>query len=1001
MGTRRRTILIKISIPLLLAMLIQAGLIFSVIWFGGTTKQMRTNAYDILEEKVVSRKNSLENEMIHRWSNVSGPLQTILELTGDVLGEYQAGPEALEINADVTDELLRRISSPLMTLMRTNGVSGAFIVFDGAGIEDQKAGLYLRDSDPSSTPSDNSDLLAVRGPSSITKYLSIPMDTLWQPSFSLNIQDETMSSDYYYKPFLAANQYTGLDAADLGYWSRPFYLNGEENINDSTPIITYSLPLLYGNGAPIGVLGVEISLDYLQKWMPSHELQADSRGGYLLAIRSAAQADASAYSCEPVAKSGSLLKQLATTDSFTFSASSTHSAAYTVVSPDSGDQTIDGQTAALKLYNTHTPFENDQWVLTGLVYRRDLLAPSLELQRTILLSIGVFLLLGIAGILLAARLITKPVTNLAQKLRESDPNRVIRLQHLGITEIDELSNAIELLSQKVSDSASRLSKILELTGVDVAAFEYDRQNGVVRVTDHFFDILALEAENDGHSLTVGQFEAIFHSLEDRVEESDQKNGTVFRVGTDYAPRWVRLKAVGGADRSIGIGVVTDITAEITEKRKIEHDRDYDLLTNIYNRRAFHSAMQTLFRSPVVLKTGALLMIDLDNLKYINDTYGHDYGDEYIRCAADALLAAAGQRAVVARMSGDEFFAFLYGGASRDEIRNIIRSLHRRLLDTIVPLPGQENVHVRASGGISWYPEDSSDYEELIRYADFAMYKVKRTDKGQFKEFDRDTYDRELYLLQGRETLNTIIERSLIRYQFQPIVEVATGEIFAYEALMRPQSDVISTPGQLLSLARSQSMLPQIERLTWFQALACYTDQAFSDTGCRLFVNSIANQTLSEPDIREIERLYGPYLSRLVMELTEEERADSDIMQQKLRLIGRWNAQLALDDFGMGYSGEATLVDTPLQYVKLDMSIIRHIDTDQSRLKLLQNLISYSRERGIAVIAEGVETRDEMQVLIENGVDYLQGFYLGRPSYDVCPLPASLQADIRELVKNRA
>ena len=103
---------------------------------------------------------------------------------------------------------------------------------------------------------------------------------------------------------------------------------------------------------------------------------------------------------------------------------------------------------------------------------------------------------------------------------------------------------------------------------------------------------------------------------------------------------------------------------------------------------------------------------------------------------------------------------------------------------------------------------------------------------------------------------------------------------------------------------------------------------------------------------------------------------------------------------MGYNCEDILVDTPLQYVKLDMSIIRHIDIDQSRLKLLQNLISYSRERGIAVIAEGVETREEMRVLIENGVDYLQGFYLGRPSYDVYTLPETLRADIRGLAKNR-
>lgn len=998
MATRRHTILIKILIPLLLAMLVQAGLIYSVILFGGTMSQLKSNAYDILSEKVISRKNDLENEMIQRWSNVHGPMQTILDRTETLLTENGTGPASLDVNGDITNTLLRELSTPLLNMLRTNSVTGAFLIFDGSGTTDKKAGLYVRDADPSSNPGDNSDLLVVRGPSSVTKYLRIPMDTLWQPSFTLNRTDDSLPSDYYYKPFLAARSHAELAAADLGYWSRPFYLNGRQNENDSTQVITYSLPLLY-KGAPIGVLGVEISIEYLQKWMPADELQADNRGSYLLAVNTMQPAESGTYSVDVAAESGSLLKQLPQSDTVTFSKSRAYASAYTIASPES-DTAMDGYTAALKLYNTHTPFESDRWELTGLVSQRDLLAASMKMQRIILLSLLVSLLLGIASIFLAAKIITKPVAVLAQKLRESDPNQVIQLRHLGITEIDELTDAVELLSRKVADSASRLSKILELAGVNVGAFENEHAKGTVYLTDHFFDVLAIPyPEEDARSVPTSVFAKLFYSIRDHLEEADPHNGTyVYRIVAGSSARWIRLKVVEGAERDLG--VIIDITAEMTEKRKIEHDRDYDLLTNIYNRRAFHSAMQSLFRSPSLLKTGALLMVDLDNLKYINDTYGHDYGDEYIRCAADALFAGAGPRAVVARMSGDEFFVFLYGGDSKDEIRNVVRSLHRRLLDTVVFLPGQESVHVRASGGLAWYPDDSDSYEELIRYADFAMYKVKRTHKGQIQEFDQASYDKERYLLQCKETLNTIIEHSLLHYQFQPIVDAKTGEVFAYEALMRPDSGPINTPAQLLALARSQSMLPQIERLTWFQALACFTKLEFSKSNCRLFINSIASQILSEPDIREIERLYGPLLERLVVELTEEEKPDSDVMQQKLRLVARWNAQLALDDFGMGYNGEATLVDTPLQYVKLDMTIIRHIDTDPNRLKLLQNLVSFSRDRGIRVIAEGVETKEEMRVLIENGVDYLQGFYLGRPAFESAVLPDSLKETIREMAENR-
>ena len=251
MAARRHTILIKILIPLLLAMLVQAGLIFSVILFGGTTSQLKANAYDILSERVISRKNDLENEMVQRWSNVYGPMQAIQDLTDAVLVENEIGPASLDVNGNVTNALLRELSTPLLNMLRTNSVTGAFVIFDGSGTPDKKAGLHVRDADPSSNPGDNSDLLVVRGPSSVTKYLSIPMDTLWQPSFSLSRTDDSLPSDYYYKPLLAARSHTELSAADLGCWSRPFYLNGRENENDSTQIITYSLALLY-KGAPIG-----------------------------------------------------------------------------------------------------------------------------------------------------------------------------------------------------------------------------------------------------------------------------------------------------------------------------------------------------------------------------------------------------------------------------------------------------------------------------------------------------------------------------------------------------------------------------------------------------------------------------------------------------------------------------------------------------------------------------------------------------------------------------
>ncbi len=173
-----------------------------------------------------------------------------------------------------------------------------------------------------------------------------------------------------------------------------------------------------------------------------------------------------------------------------------------------------------------------------------------------------------------------------------------------------------------------------------------------------------------------------------------------------------------------------------------------------------------------------------------------------------------------------------------------------------------------------------------------MYKVKHTVKGEFNEFDILSYNREAYLLHGREELNQLIEERLVDYHFQPIVSAADGSILGYEALMRPQHTGLRSPLEVLNLARSQSKLYLIERLTWFRALeAC---EARRDRlGNRLiFINSIPNQTLSDPDVEQLEQLYPELLRRIVVEITEEERSDESSTQRKHDLARRWLSRLA-------------------------------------------------------------------------------------------------------------
>lgn len=975
MPHRKISILQKILLPLLIVMSLQSALIYGAIAFGGTLSQMRDNAFDIFNKKVSSRQNMLENEMVQRWSNLDESVGKITDRTQALLDLNSYTYSDLVPQSTSSNALLTELTDDIVYLLRKNSVTGAFIVLNGTG-GGKKSGLYFRDSDPGSNPNGYSDLLIERAPSSITKKLGIPLDTFWLPSFDL--EESSRNNDFYYKPYYAALEHPDADYDDLAYWSPTFQLG-----DDPLEIITYSVPLISESGTVFGVLGIEVSVEYLSGLLPSNELNGGSKDGYMLAVCNKSEANLLSRSYSTLMCNGAFYSPIFRSDtSFLLDKAMDDKQNLVMLDQGTFHDRILTRMDPLQLYNSNTPFENEQWALIGLIAEDELLADSQNLGRLILLLWLISTVIGIVGIIFSASMIAHPIGMLAKKVRQHNPDTAISLDRIHIAEIDELLDSIEFLSRQVIDSSSKLSKILELTGVSSGAFEYNyAMPDYIFCTSGFFEVLNLkDIKLEDNHLPTPLFKQYLDEVHKNLEEaSEDQTLNIYRIETESQTRWVRLKLVYNENGVLG--AVTDVTQETLERKRMEHDRDYDLLTNLFNRRAFHVRMVTLFSEPQELRCGAVLMMDLDNLKFVNDTYGHDYGDEYIRSAAGVLKKYSGSQAVVSRLSGDEFVVFLYGYNQKQSIREVCAAIQDGMRNTMIYLPDHTQMQIRASAGIAWYPDDSVSYEDLIRFSDFAMYMVKKNHKGNFTEFNIESYHKDSYLLYCREELNTIIEQSLVRFQFQPIVDAHTGEVFAFEALMRPQTENIKTPLDLLSLARSQSKLSQIERLTFFCALKSFDESPISHSACKLFVNSISNQVMDETSLTELMEKYPAHLSRVVVELTEEERPEEKYNQIKQKYIKKWDAQLALDDFGVGYNGETLLLNLSPNFIKLDMSIVQTVHTDSNRRQILNNLVAYSQSRGIKVIAEGVECVEEMQVLIEAGVDYLQGYYLGKPSYN--------------------
>lgn len=432
-------------------------------------------------------------------------------------------------------------------------------------------------------------------------------------------------------------------------------------------------------------------------------------------------------------------------------------------------------------------------------------------------------------------------------------------------------------------------------------------------------------------------------------------------------------------------------ATALERRRIEHERDYDILTGLYNRQAFQRVCESLFAKPETLGHAALLMTDLDNLKTINDTYGHDWGDQYLRQTGRCLAASTPPGTLAARLSGDEFMLLLYGYDSREAVREELEKLRAALQDSASILPSGSELHISISGGVAWYPEDSTDFNTLKKYADFAMYQVKHSRKGEMKEFDIGMYNQEAYAMQTRNEFEQMLRDQAVSYHFQPIFSARNGRAIAYEALMRPEMPTLRSPLTVMKLARELNRLYDIEHITLFKASSAFEklkERGLIREDSLLFINSIASVSLNDTDWRDYRGRFPELARKLVVEITEEEELDPTQLERKRTLAGA-SGIFALDDYGSGYSNGSSLLTIAPRYVKVDISIIRSIDTNTDKQQFLASLVDYARPRNILVLAEGVETTAELRKVLELGVDLLQGYCLAHPA--AVPPPLSKEA----------
>ena len=547
----------------------------------------------------------------------------------------------------------------------------------------------------------------------------------------------------------------------------------------------------------------------------------------------------------------------------------------------------------------------------------------------------------------------------------------------------------------------------------IAAAAFESQEGmtvtdidgtILRVNSAFTDITGYTAEevvgNNPRLLQSGRHDAKFYAaMWENINRTGAWNGEVWnrRKNGEIYPEHLTITAVKTVDGDVSnyVATLTDITLTKASEDKIKHLAFYDPLTHLPNRRLLldrlHQALVSSARSG---QTGALLFIDLDNFKTLNDTLGHDIGDLLLQQVAIRLESCVREGDTVARLGGDEFVVILEdlsehsieAAAQTEAVGNKILAT----LDQPYQLATHEYHSTPSIGATLFNDDNRQPLDELMKQADLAMYQSKRAGRNTLRFFDPQMQE----TVDARAILEGELRKALVNGQFQLFYQIQMNGIrtdglrdpLGAEALIRwnhPERGVV-LPGEFVPLLEETGLILPIGQ--WVLETACAQIKAWQqDARTRNFflaINVSAKQFRQADFAEQVQAAVqrhniDPQLLKL--ELTEslllENTEDTITTMSALSEIG---VQLSLDDFGTGYSSLQYLKRLPLNQLKIDQSFVCDLASDSSDRAIVRTIIAMAHSLNLNVIAEGVETEEQRKLLLENGCDHYQGYLFGKP-----------------------
>lgn len=533
----------------------------------------------------------------------------------------------------------------------------------------------------------------------------------------------------------------------------------------------------------------------------------------------------------------------------------------------------------------------------------------------------------------------------------------------------------------------RMRKCIECTECLVekaggyAEIRYDKKTETAVVSGDFAGITGLEVQNGVIDDT--DYKKL---VLDMISYPSSAGADIYMAARPES--WIKIHTFENDD--FEITMISDVSELVSCQNIIKSLKYYDSETGVLCRDAFISKVRSVSGS----RSGTVGLINLliSGVDKLSSFKGTAAADRIVAKSAAFIKKFENPHNVFSGRTATNEFCVLITDTYEEGCRKYADKLFKGLNDILSSSDGIE--YIRVYCGYALFSGEENDAGSMMSAVDYAAFEAKSSAAEAPVEFDRANFVLRAYDFKKIQVFKKVMEEKLVSYYFQPVVDARTGTIFGYEALMRPQEidGIKLSPTEVVGIAAEQGMSSAVEYLTLSKTISYLGNnrEQFSDK--KLFVNTIPNCLVSDEFYEEIASSYGDVFGKLIIEITEGLQVTEKSMETIRERYCSGGALIAMDDYGTGYANESTLLSMHPDFIKIDRSLIMDINNDVQKQHLVSNMIDFARNHDIKALAEGVETKEELEILIMFGIDLVQGYYTSKPSP---ALISDVPAEIRE------